>query len=245
MSDDPFKARPPIADDDAIAVLAHGELDILGRMPWSSNGTFLCDITHEGTDLQAIYKPLETERPLWDFPEGLYQREVASYRLSRHLGWDLVPPTILRDGPLGIGSLQLAIPARFEEHFFTLVEDDQYTEAFQRLCVFDILTNQTDRKGGHCLVDDQNHIWAIDNGLSFHQEFKLRTVIWNWSGEYVPQGILDEVQAFLEAGLPQELTQLIDDPFEQDAIVARGRALVREGTFPVDHTGRRHPWPLV
>ena len=125
-SDDPFRDRPPIEDDDAIAVLESADLDILGRMPWSSNGTFLCDLDHPDTPLQAIYKPLETERPLWDFPEGLYQREVASYRLSRHLGWDLVPPTIFRDGPLGIGSLQLAIPARFDEHYFHLVEDKQY-----------------------------------------------------------------------------------------------------------------------
>lgn len=244
MTTDPFRDRDPMADDDAIQVLTEGEIEILGRMPWSSNGTFLCNLELDGVEVQGIYKPLEGERPLWDFPEGLYQREVGTYQLSRHMGWDLVPPTVLRDGELGIGSLQLAIPARFEEHFFTLVEDDQHKDAFQRLCVFDVICNQTDRKGGHCLVDKQDHIWAIDNGLSFHSEFKLRTVIWNWSGEYIPAEILSDVQTLLEDGLPDELNDMLDS-FEKDALKTRARALVREGSFPVDHTGRRHPWPLV
>ncbi len=227
-------------------ILATGELEILGRMPWSSNGTFLVEATAtDGETARAIYKPHRGERPLWDFPSGLYQREVASYELSTALGWDVVPRTILReDAPLGVGSVQQFVDADFEQHYFTLQEDERYHPAFQRLCIFDVLSNNTDRKSGHVLVDTDDHIWAIDNGLSFHQEFKLRTVIWEFGGDPIPDEILDDVMTLLDEGLPPVFSELLD-AFERDAVKSRARAVLAEKTFPIDTTGRRYPWPLV
>ena len=241
---DPFRARGPIDDSEALEVLANAEIDVLGRMPWSSNATFLVDLDHEGTVLQGIYKPASGERPLWDFPDGLYVREAAAYDLSAALGWDLVPPTIVRDGPMGDGSLQLFVPCDFEQHYFHLLEDPAHHPTLQRLCAFDVVANSTDRKGGHCLIDAQDHIWAIDNGLTFHAEFKLRTVVWDWAGDEVPQGIRDDLEAFLAAPLPASLTDVLDT-FERDALRTRARALMENGRFPTDPTGRRFPWPLV
>ena len=226
-------------------LLTRGELDIKGRMPWSSNATFLVEAELDGEVAQAVYKPHRGERPLWDFPDGLFKREVAAYELSHALGWDLVPLTVLReDGPLEEGSLQWFVDADFEHHYFTLLEDEQYHDAFKRMCVFDVLANNTDRKSGHVLVDRDHHIWGIDNGLSFHQEFKLRTVIWDFGGEPIAEEILADVQDLLDHDLPAPLADLLD-PFERDALRTRARAVVTEGRFPVDTTGRRYPWPLV
>lgn len=238
----------PTDDPDAgevAPILVRGELTIKGRMPWSSNGTYLAEAALDGRVTDSVYKPHRGERPLWDFPSGLYRREVAAYELSQALGWDLVPLTVLRtEAPLGEGSLQLFVDADFEQHYFTLYEDEQYHDQLRAICAFDLLANNTDRKSGHCLLGRDGHIWAIDNGLSFHQEFKLRTVIWEFGGEPVPAHLLDDVSRLVEEGLTPPLLALLD-PFERDALVTRARALVREGCFPVDRTGRRYPWPLV
>jgi uncharacterized repeat protein (TIGR03843 family) len=230
---------------DVRQVLLRGEVDLKGRMPWSSNATFLVESCLDGEMLQAVYKPLNGERPLWDFPRGLYQREVASYELSDALGWDIVPLTVARDeAPLGEGSMQQFVDADFAQHYFTLAEQDQHRDAFQKVCVFDILSNNTDRKSGHLLVDRDGHIWAIDNGLSFHQEFKLRTVIWEYGGMPIPEPLLADVQALVDRGLPSSLDGLLD-VFERDAVLSRARAVLDESTFPMDTTGRRYPWPMV
>ena len=167
-------------------------------MPYSSNGTFLVRLDHDGANELAIYKPVRGERPLWDFPSGLARREVAAYELSTALGWDVVPPTVLRDGPHGEGSVQRFIDADFSEHYFTLREDGTHDDAFRRLCAFDLVANSADRKGGHCLIDAEGHIWAIDNGLSFHQEFKVRTVIWDYAGERLPDDVAADLQALVD-----------------------------------------------
>jgi uncharacterized repeat protein (TIGR03843 family) len=240
----PFRARPPIETARALELLEHGDIDVVGRMPWSSNATFLVDIAHDGLLAQGIYKPHRGERPLWDFPSGLYRREAAAFELSEQLGWHLVPPTIVRDGPLGDGSLQLFIPADFQQHYFTIRDAGRHVEALQQLCVLDIVSNNTDRKGGHVLLDPEGRIWAIDNGLSFHAEFKLRTVIWDFGGTAIPRPILDVVVELLDTGLDPALADKLDT-FERDAVFARSRAIVKEGRFPIDHTGRRYPWPLV
>lgn len=237
-------------------LLLDGEIEIEGRMPWSSNVTMLVTLRSDGggsdgdgsdgdREARAIYKPHRGERPLWDFPDGLYQREVASYELSAWLGWDLVPATVIRrDAPMGVGSLQRFVDADYDQHYFTLYEDESTHDQLMRLCVFDILSNNTDRKGGHCLLDRHGHIWAIDNGLSFHREFKLRTVIWEWGGEPIPAAILDDVRRLDDEGPPPALALLLDT-FELDAVRARAAAILREPCFPVDTTGRRYPWPLV
>jgi uncharacterized repeat protein (TIGR03843 family) len=233
------------ARDPEARILAGGDVELLGRMPWSSNATFLVEACLDGRTTRAVYKPGRGERPLWDFPAGIYRREVAAYELSRALGWDLVPLTLEReDGPLGPGSLQRFIEADFEQHYFTLLDDDRHHDTLRRLCAFDIVANNTDRKGGHVLVDGDGRLWAIDNALSFHAEFKLRTVIWDFAGEPLPAGIRTDLTRLLDDGLPPPVAALLD-PFERDALATRARALLAEGRFPTDETGRRHPWPLV
>jgi uncharacterized repeat protein (TIGR03843 family) len=244
-SDSPFRARPPLSDDEAVEILTTGELVVLGRMPWSSNMTFLVDVHAPDTPvIQGVYKPVKGERPLWDFPAGLHKREIAAFELAQALGWNLVPPTVLRDGPLGEGSVQLYVPTDYDEHYFTLREEPALHRWFQRLCAFDFIINSTDRKGGHILLGDDGRLYAIDNGLSFHCEFKLRTVIWEWAGEPLPVDIAGDIGRLLADGLPPQVADLLT-VLERDALLTRAKALVSEARFPVDPSGRRHPWPLV
>jgi uncharacterized repeat protein (TIGR03843 family) len=232
-------------DPDVVTeALLHGEVEIIGRMPWSSNMTYLCDVRCGDNELRAVYKPRRGERPLWDFPGGLDKREVAAYLLSEHLGWELVPITVQRDGPLGPGSLQEFRDADFEQHYFTLYEDESTHHTLRRICAFDLAGNNTDRKGGHCLLGRDGHIWAIDNGLMFHHEFKLRTVIWEFGGEDVPDDIVADLDRLATDPLPAALAELLD-PFERDALLHRATALAHDGVFPIDESGRRYPWPLV
>jgi uncharacterized repeat protein (TIGR03843 family) len=235
---------PAEADEPVAQLLRAGELELIGRMPWSSNGTYLCEVRCGPDEHRAIYKPRRGERPLWDFPSGLDQREVAAYELSRALGWDLVPVTIRRDGPLGLGSLQAFVDADFEQHYFTLYEDEAHHPALRRMCAFDFVGNNTDRKSGHCLLGLDGRIRGIDHGLMFHQEFKLRTVIWEFGGEAIDPALLADLSRLVDDGLPDDLAMLLD-VFERDALLARARALIDAGHFPIDGTGRRYPWPLV
>ncbi len=241
----PFRSRDPLTTEAALAILNNAEITVLGRMPYSSNATFLVDLELDGeVPAQAIYKPEAGEQPLWDFPGSLYRREVGAFLLSEQLGWGHVPPTVVADGPAGIGSLQLFIPAIFDEHYFTLLEDEQYHEAFKEICAFDFVSNNTDRKGGHILLGEDGELWAIDNGLSFHQEFKLRTVIWDFAGNDLSQAVANGLTGLLETGLSNELKELLD-PFERDAVTTRARSMLHAGIYPTDPTGRRYPWPMV
>lgn len=235
----------PADPTDVAALLRAGEMEVRGRMPWSSNGTFLVHLAGEAGEVLGVYKPERGERPLWDFPPGLWRREVGAYELGRALDWDVVPHTVVRlDGPLGVGSVQLFVPFDPEAHYFTLFEDEANHDALRRLAVFDILANSTDRKGGHVLQGGDGHIWAIDNGLAFHEEFKLRTVIWEFGGESIPTDLLEPVSALVDAGLPDDLACLLA-PDERDAVLQRARSLLTNRVFPIDGTGRRYPWPLV
>ena len=136
-----------------LVLLREGQIEIEGRMPWSSNGTYLVTLEHEGVGWRAIYKPERGERPLWDFPTGLYRREVATYELSRALEFGVVPPTVVRDGPLGVGSVQWFVDADFSEHYFTIYEQrPELHDQLRAIAVLDLLANNTDRKGGHCPV---------------------------------------------------------------------------------------------
>jgi uncharacterized repeat protein (TIGR03843 family) len=234
----------PVDDAPVAEHLQQGEVEILGRMPWSSNGTYLCEVVHGDAVRRAIYKPRGGERELWDFPSGLYQREIAAYELSVALAWDLVPVTVERVGPLGIGSLQDLVDADFEQHYFTLYEDEATHPALRAMCCLDLVGNNTDRKSGHVLRARDGRIKGIDHGLMFHHEFKLRTVIWEFGGEPIPAHLLADVAALVEGDLPDALACRLD-AFERDAVRARGRAVVDGGCFPIDGTGRRYPWPLV
>src|SRR5215813_5698381 len=139
------RADPALARD----LLARGEVTLKGRMPRSSNATFLVECGLDGAKALAVYKPERGERPLWDFPPGLYKREVAAYQLSEALGWGLVPPTVCREGPYGEGSFQLFVPCDFEQNYFTIRDEPAHRERLERICLFDILANNADRKGGH------------------------------------------------------------------------------------------------
>lgn len=238
----------PAATPTVVERLRTAPVELLGRMPWSSNGTFLVEIADDGPSLRAVYKPVRGERPLHDFPPGLHQRELASYELSEALGWALVPTTVVRaDLPFDVGSLQELIETDYDRHYFTLVEDgldDVQLATLQRLVAFDVLSNQTDRKSGHVIEAADGRLLAIDNGLSFHAQMKLRTVLWDFAGDEIPRDVLDDVAALLDGGLPDPLAGLLD-PFERDAVLARARSLLASGRFPTDPTGRRWPWPLV
>jgi uncharacterized repeat protein (TIGR03843 family) len=229
---------------DDLRLLNEGDMQVLGRMPWSSNATFLVELCLDGTQARGVYKPGRGERRLWDFPGALYRREVAAYQLSTALGWNMVPPTILRDGPLGRGSVQLFIEADFEQHYFSLHEQrpDLHPQ-LQAICAFDIAANNTDRKSGHVLLGPGDHLWAIDNALCFSAEFKLRTVIWEFSDEPVPPPLLADLTR-VAADPPAGIAELLDND-EVTALAERVRKLVARGRFPVDTTGRRYPWPLV
>jgi uncharacterized repeat protein (TIGR03843 family) len=237
-------AATAMSSSDTIEFLSRGAITIKGRMPAASNITLLAELTLDGTTAFAIYKPERGERPLWDFPPGLYKREVAAYRLSEALGWGLVPPTILREGPHGIGSLQLFIDADFQQHYFTLLERPDLRAQLMRICLFDLVANNADRKGGHCLLGADDRIYAIDNGLTFHVEPKLRTVIWDFGGEPIPREAIETIRCLLDEGIPDPVAELLD-PGEQQALLARGKALARRGRFPKDASGMHYPWPLL
>jgi len=234
-----------VDDPVTIPLLRNGALEIHGRMPWSSNGTYLVSLDDGSNRTQGIYKPQSGERPLWDFPNGLWQREVATYELAEWLDWHVVPPTIIRrDGPLGIGSLQWFVPSDYTAHYFTMKDEPVLRRGLEQICLLDIVANNTDRKGGHCLLGEDGRVWAIDNGLSFHAEFKLRTVLWDFAGESIPTELIEGLGRLLDDGLPPGFVELLD-PFERDAIRTRANAVISGGVFPSDPTGRRYPWPLV
>lgn len=225
-------------------LLAEGDIAVEMRMPYSSNATFLVRISQGERSCRAIYKPLRGERPLWDFAPGLHRREVAAYRLAIVMGFDFVPITVLRDGPLGEGSVQLLIDADFEQHYFTLFESQpELHDQFRDIAVFDIVANNTDRKSGHVLIDADKHVWGIDHGLCFAADFKLRTVIWEFGGEALPEPLLDAVRKVADT-VPLEVASLLDSD-EVEALTHRAAWLLEHRQFPVDDSGRRYPWPLV
>lgn len=225
-------------------LLTEGDIAVEMRMPYSSNATFLVRISQGERSCRAIYKPLRGERPLWDFAPGLHRREVAAYRLAIAMGFDFVPITVLRDGPLGEGSVQLLIDADFEQHYFTLFESQpELHDQFRDIAVFDIVANNTDRKSGHVLIDADKHVWGIDHGLCFAADFKLRTVIWEFGGEALPEPLLDAIRRVADT-VPLEVASLLDSD-EVEALTHRAAWLLEHRQFPVDDSGRRYPWPLV
>jgi hypothetical protein len=227
-------------------LLEGGELELLGRMPWSSNATFLAKLEHDGVESLAIYKPRKGERPLWDFPRGtLCTRERAAHLVSEALGWGIVPLTILRDGPAGLGAVQRFVEHDPEEHFFTL--RDRFADAFRRFALFDVVINNADRKAGHCLRDQRDHIWGIDHGVSFHGAVKLRTVIWDYEGEPIAPAdlqALETLAARLAGDLGRDLTVLLSGQ-ERQAAEDRLGWLLRERVFPQPLTDYPYPWPMV
>ncbi|MDX1413125.1 MAG: SCO1664 family protein [Candidatus Promineifilaceae bacterium] len=244
-------------------VLRSGTVEVEGLLPWSSNYTFLVRICADGVELPAVYKPKKGERPLWDFPRGtLSGREYAAFLVSDALGWDLVPPTVLRGAEHGLGSIQLFIEHDPNQHYFTFEGQPDFRRALQQLVLFDVVINNADRKGGHVIIEmleqdrdesdiiEQNRLWGIDHGISFHHEYKLRTVIWEFAGKAIPRPLIADlaqlrsVVEHTDSDLHQELRLLLD----REEIAAFNRRINRviEGKiFPNPGPGRHYPWPPV
>ncbi len=228
--------------------LVEGDLEILGLMPGASNYTFLARARADREEVLAIYKPRRGEIPLWDFPSGtLCAREVAAYELSRCLGWPRVPPTVMRDGPEGEGSVQLFVRFDPEQHYFTL--EIERRDEFRGVAAFDLVANNADRKAGHCLLGHDGQVWSIDHGVCFAAEPKLRTVIWGFIGEPIPAGLLEDLRRArgeLDGGdLVERLSTLLA-PEELAALARRIEALVAAGVYPQPEPGTRpYPWPPI
>jgi len=234
-------------EDDALRLLSGGEVALIGLMPHSSNYTFLAELHHPDCTVLGVYKPQKGEQPLWDFPEGtLYRREVAAYELSRALGWPGVPPTVVREGPHGPGSMQLFVEADPNEHFFTL--RDKRLEDFAAVALFDAIANNADRKAGHCLVDADGTIWSVDHGVCFAIAPKLRSVIWEFAGERISSELLDDVRrvaGVLRSGAARDTMTELLDVAEVDAAADRADDLLRSKRFPEPDSERPFPWPPV
>lgn len=232
-----------------INLLEKGRVEVLGLLPYSSNYTFLARVGAGDSTILAVYKPRRGETPLWDFPPGtLAAREVGAFMVSEAAEWNVVPPTVLRDeGPLGPGSLQVFIEHDPERHYFVLMDD--HSDELRRFAAFDVVVNNADRKAGHVLEDSGGRLWAVDHGLTFNAEPKLRTVIWAFAEE--PLG--NELRAPLEtlgatlsedSGLGGSLTKLLSRE-EADATLARVEDLLVEDRFPAPGPNRPLPWPLI
>ncbi|MDQ4095073.1 MAG: SCO1664 family protein [Actinomycetota bacterium] len=236
------------ARQDVVAVLETQDVEVLGLLPYSSNYVFLARVGSEEEGVLAIYKPTRGERPLWDFPPGtLAAREAAAYVVSEAGGWRFVPPTVLRsDGPLGAGSLQLFIEHDPERHYFVLLEERR--DEFASVATFDIVVNNADRKAGHVLEDRDGRLWGVDHGLTFNEDPKLRTVIWDFAGTDVPHDSLVQLETLLAAFDDGDVVTRLEGllaPREIDETRRRLEALLADPIFP-EPTSRHHlPWPLV
>jgi len=232
--------------DEERLVLSEGSIKVEGRVVDSSNQALLVTVIYEDMSGLACYKSELGERPLWDFPDGLWRREVAAYELDVQLGTDLVPTTVGRDdGPYGPGSFQWWVEDRQGDHYFTLRERPEFHDWFARLAAFDVIANNADRKAGHVLYDGAR-LWAIDNGLCFHEEDKLRTVIWEYAGLAVEDHLLERIDRFAK-GETGEVARWLN-PSELALAQLRAHGLVENALYPVpDETSDwpPYPWPLI
>jgi hypothetical protein len=233
-----------VTDPATLEALREGDLEVLGRLPGSSNQALVVLVHHAGLaePIHAVYKATVAERPLFDFPIGtLARREVAAFLVSEATGWGLVPPTVLRDGPYGVGMVQQWIHGDPSVDLVALVVEDD--PRLRRMAVFDAIVNNTDRKGGHLLPMPDGHVYGVDHGVTFSIEPKLRTVLWGWVGtpfEAVELAGLEQVRAGLRADLGAALRELLD-PAEVTATKRRVASLLRFRRFP-----RPNPdWPSI
>ncbi|MEU3298506.1 SCO1664 family protein [Streptomyces sp. NPDC006678] len=267
--------RSVTALDPVLDLLSHGELTVRGRIGEASNAVLYCSVSLDGQEAHCVYKPVAGERPLWDFPDGtLAQREVAAYELSEATGWGLVPPTVLRDGPYGEGMCQLWIEADPAEGLLALVDGEEPEDGWKavgfaevgegrtallvhaddprlrRLAVLDAVINNGDRKGGHLLPASDGRLYAIDHGVTFNVDDKLRTLLWGWAGESLTEEavtVLGALDTALDDGAPLavRLAELITAE-EVAAVRARVRALLETARHPVPSGGwPAIPWPPV
>lgn len=236
--------RPPLdlAAGVVREVLTHGELSIEGRLVDASNTTLFGRICLDAFEFSCVYKPIAGERPLWDFPDGtLAGREVAAYRVSEATGWDVVPPTVMRDGPLGVGMCQAWVDVDADVDVLALLRSDH--PGLRRIAVFDAVVNNADRKGGHLLPAPGGHVFGVDHGVCFSTDEKLRTVLWQWRGAPLPDDAVSTLAALrddLTGPLSEELRPLLTTR-EISATRRRVERLLRSGRFPEPGDG----WPPV
>ncbi len=248
-----FEGLPPA---DAMDVLRTGELTVVGRLVDASNATLYCTVSADTADfgtrsVGCVYKPVAGERPLWDFPDGtLAGREVVAFAVSEAFGWGVVPPTVYRDGPFGEGMCQLWVEP---DPSVDLVElsREQENPALCRMAVFDAVINNSDRKIGHLLPTSDGHLYGCDHGISFAEEYKLRTVLWQWQGDPLPADVLaglQQVRARLRDGDSEEAGEVarhLTRP-ERYALHRRVELLLEHGVHPYPPPGRPAiPWPLI
>jgi uncharacterized repeat protein (TIGR03843 family) len=223
-------------------VLVQGEMVVTGRLIDASNATLLAECSFENKKIKCIYKPVAGERPLWDFPDGnLAQREYAAYLISKHAEFDLVPFTILRDGPFGIGMVQtwIDIDESVDLASFFSTDDSQ----LRRMALFDAVINNTDRKIGHLLPRPDGKLFGCDHGVTFHHEYKLRTVLWQWAGDPFTadeEQTLTDLARKLKESKVDNLTSLITVD-EYQALLTRVDDLLENRTFPMPS----HDWPAI
>ncbi|MBK8046022.1 MAG: SCO1664 family protein [Anaerolineales bacterium] len=241
-----------MTETQVLEVLRQGKMEEKGLLPYSSNHSFLVVMRDGDVTAPAVYKPQRGESPLWDFEYGtLCKREAAAFAISDKLGWDLVPPTVLREGTRGLGSIQLYIDHDPDRHYFTAAEDARFSVSFRQLALFDFVVNNADRKSGHCLIGGDQRIWAIDHGICFHTDYKLRTVIWEFSCEAIEPAQLEDLHSLrsaltaAESSLIQQLRHLLNRQ-EVAATLRRLEHVLRTGTYPAPIPQRRnYPWPPI
>jgi uncharacterized repeat protein (TIGR03843 family) len=241
-----------LTEERVLEVLRRGEMEEKGLLPYSSNHSFLVVVEHGDLALPAVYKPQRGETPLWDFEWGtLCKRETAAYLLSHALGWGVVPPTVLRDGSRGLGSVQFFIEHDTEAHYFSAAEDARFADSFRRLVLFDYVVNNADRKSGHCLIGADGRMWAIDHGICFHAEFKLRTVIWEFSCQPIEEEYLSDLATLhvdltnARSGLAQQMVEMLSR-MELTAMRKRVEHLLQTRIYPAPAPHRRnYPWPPI
>jgi uncharacterized repeat protein (TIGR03843 family) len=258
-----------VTEDDVLDLLRRGDLELEGRLVLASNATFVGSVSLDGVSLDCVYKPVRGERPLWDFPGGtLAAREVAAYEVSVASGWSVVPPTVLRDGPFGPGMCQQWIEVDAERDLIDIVPADDVGDgwlrvldaedqtghpvslvhadipALRRMAVFDAVVNNADRKIGHLLPDCGGHLYGCDHGVCFAEEYKLRTVLWQWRGRRLPAAAVEKLQrlqATLDGGpLSEELSRWLT-PDEVTATKRRVELLIEHRVHPYPPEG----WPAV
>ncbi|HKG25206.1 MAG TPA: hypothetical protein VKB09_06120 [Thermomicrobiales bacterium] len=235
---------PPLSEEEALSLLQEAEITATKLIPWGSNYSFAVALeTDDGREQLAIYKPRSGEAPLYDFPAGtLYLRETAAYLLSRRLGWNLVPPTVVRSGPHGIGSVQLYVQPQAEDgdgrRFWGSCVDE-----IERLVLFDHIANNADRKISHCLRDLCGKVWGIDHGLTFNEYPKLRTVLWQFVGQEVSSALLKDLQVWRrdERAHREELGKYLSRA-ELNAVLARVDRFLQTGKFPALNPHRNVPY---
>ena len=231
-----------LSDEETLDLLRQGEIITPELSPYGSNYTFIVKVRSDSRECKAVYKPRDGEAPLWDFPNGtLYKREYASYLLCQILGWDFIPLTIIRDGPYGVGALQLFVEHDARINYYGIRESN--LDSLRPIACFDLLSNNTDRKPVHCIQDADGKIWGIDHGLTFHSDLKIRTVIWDFGDEPIPEDLLKDLRGLVKKlRHPQDKVQELLGMLTKEevaALVQRLAWLLEVREYP--GLGRRHP----